>query len=332
MVSRLLARLRVPALLVLALPTLARADDVDAASRARAEVLFQEGSELLDSGNLAAACPRLEAAVELTRGEALGGKLVLARCYERAGKKASAWGLYHDVAIRAGRLNQRERQEEAKSKSEALASELHLLELALSAELQTTPGLGISIATKPLPRGAWGSRIPVDPGEVEVVLSAPGRIPQSQKVVIPVGTGSSRISFEQPLQPIPVAPLAPTTPPPPPREGSFWSPVRIASLPVGIVGLGAMATGAALGGVAKKQHEQALFEGNCSGSPLLCDDSSGVTTARDLGDAGTVVFFTGVAATIAGVVMFAVAPREPVKASVISLSVGPTGAALRGSF
>lgn len=319
---------------LLALTSSARADDVDGASRARAEVLFKEGSELLESGNLAEACPKLEAAVELTRGEALGGKLVLARCYERSGKHASAWGLYQDVATRAERLGQRERQAEAQAKSQALAPELHLLELALSDAVAATPSLRVSLAGKPLPRGAWNSRIPVDPGDLEVLVSADGRTPQSQTITIPIGPGRSRVAFDKPLETTPTsARVDPVMPLVPPREpGSFWSPVRIASMPIGIVGLGAMAGGAAIGVIARGQHRDAIFSGNCSGSPLLCDDASGVHDARALGDAGTAVFFVGAALAAGGIIMFAVAPRAEPAGPELTVDLGPAGASLKGAF
>src|SRR5687768_17107097 len=72
----------------------ATADEVDPKTRAQAELLFREGSDRLDQGAAAEACPKLQAAVDLTKGEALGGKLVLARCYEKLGRTATAWGLY----------------------------------------------------------------------------------------------------------------------------------------------------------------------------------------------------------------------------------------------
>lgn len=318
-------------LLVFALPALAAGQEVDGASRARAEVLFQEGSDLLEKGNVGEACPKLEAAVELTRGEALGGKLVLARCYERAGKKASAWGLYQDVALRAERLGQRERQAEAKTKSETLAPELHVVEIAISDAVAATPALQISLGGKPLPRGAWASKIPVDPGALEVIATADGRTPEKRTVVIPNAPGSSRVVFDVPLAVNEQPPADLVKKPPAPEKSSFWSPVRIASMPIGIVGLGGIAAGAAIGFIAQAEHQDAIFVGNCSGSPLLCDDASGIRDARALGDAGTAVFFVGAGLTVAGVIMFAVAPRS-IDTPAVSLRVGPSGAALTGGF
>src|SRR5262249_40313674 len=93
----------------------ARAQPADAGAKAAAEVLFREGVKALEAGNLGLACTKLEGAVTLTHGEALGGMLYLARCYEKQGKTASAFGLFSEVATKARGLGQKERADEAEA-------------------------------------------------------------------------------------------------------------------------------------------------------------------------------------------------------------------------
>src|SRR5262245_51965919 len=66
-----------------------------------AEALFQQGRELLELGNYAAACQRFEASQRLDAG--LGTLLFLGECYDKLGKSASAWKAFADAAVLAVR-------------------------------------------------------------------------------------------------------------------------------------------------------------------------------------------------------------------------------------
>jgi hypothetical protein len=318
---------------LLALTSSARADDVDGASRARAEVLFKEGSELLEGGNLAEACPKLEAAVELTRGEALGGKLVLARCYERSGKNASAWGLYQDVATRAERLGQRERQAEAQAKSQALAPELHLLELAVSDAVAATPSLRVSLAGKPLPRGAWNSRIPVDPGDLEVLVSADGRTPQSQTITIPIGPGRSRVAFDKPLETTPTSARVDRScrlclPASLAHSGRRCASPRCRSASWVLARWQAARRS---GHRPRPASRRDLLRQLLRLTASLRRRLRGARRAC-AGRRGTAVFFVGAALAAGGIIMFAVAPRAEPAGPELTVDLGPAGASLKGAF
>src|SRR5437868_5846248 len=71
--------------------------------KAAADVLFEQGRELLNSGSIAAACPKLEESLRLDRG--IGTMLYLAECWKRAGKTASAWAQFREAEDLAAREN-----------------------------------------------------------------------------------------------------------------------------------------------------------------------------------------------------------------------------------
>ena len=316
------ARAAMLAILLLAAPRWAEADEIDPQARAQAEVLFQQGSDLLEAGNTAEACPKLEAAVELTRGEALGGKLVLARCWERAGRAASAWGLYREVFARASKLGQTERAAEARARAADLEKKLHYLEVTLPSAAAADSSMKLTIDGREQPRPPLSSRLPIDPGTRTLRLSTSDG-ERTETVVIPEGPGSTRVELRAPEIDQREKPTERRSPPPTRTEGGFWSPMRIAGLSIGLIGLGTVGAGSVVGAVAKSHYDDGLVSGDCAGAPPICRDATAVRDARSLGDVGTAVFFSGLGVATLGVVLF-VAPNEA------SGEVGATAA--RASF
>lgn len=318
-------------------PASSRADDgeIDPASRARAEALFTEGLELLEKGDTALACPKLEAAVALTRGDALGGKLVLARCYERAGRTASAWGLYREVGARAENLGQKERAKEALERADALSPRLTQLRLEIAEALLRLPSLDVRIGERALPKGSFGSPLPVDPGELVIELRADGFLPRRETSNIPATSGEVVVKLGGSLERVPVVapPVAPRRSSDPPS--SFWSAQRIIGLGVGVVGVAGLGAGGILGGIAKGNYDDALISGRCSGSPPVCDDATDAQSAEELGNIATVVFFSGASVASLGLVLFLTAPStsdDDVARQSISIQVGARDVTLQGTF
>lgn len=332
--ARLLAPLLLAWPLLFASPALAQSDPE---SKAAAEVLFREGMSAFDAGDYATACPKLEGAVSLTAGEALGGALLLARCYEKQGKTASAWGAYTEVAGKARATGQKGRAQEAESGAAALFPRLHYLVLAVPAEISALPDARILRQGKPLRRELWSIRIPTDPGPVAFEVSAPGKRTSTRMVQIPATPGETKVALE-PLADEPASPAPPSDPPPPaptspvaatgpataapspqpapvrhPDAGSGpMSGPRIAGAVIAAAGLAGVGAGIGLGVAAKGDYDAAVSDPtNCNARPgggVECADVTPVNAARALGDAGTAVFFIGAGAALGGALLFFLAP------------------------
>jgi len=124
--------LRVAALVALCMASsrVARAQEVSSGSSAAAQALFDEAKRLIQQGDAAAACPKLEESERLEPG--IGTKLNLANCYEKVGRTASAWILYLEVESDTKRNGQVERQTMAHNRAAALQPRLSHLTISVS--------------------------------------------------------------------------------------------------------------------------------------------------------------------------------------------------------
>lgn len=318
----------------------------DAESKAAAETLFRDAKAAFDAGDYATACPKLEGAVALTGGEALGGALFLARCYEKQGRIASAWGVYTEVAGKAGSAGQTDRAAQATSGAAALLPRLHYVSLRVPAAVVAIAAAQIRRQGKPLRRELWSSRFPVDPGPFTVEIAAPGKRTATKTVPIPDAPGETPITVDPLADEIVTAPgpalIAPppgdpVKPPPPvpvPATASDrWSTPRVAGVVMAAVGAVGMGVGVAVGAVAKGQYQDAVADPkNCSataGGGVACTDLGPTEAARSLGNVGTITFLASAGVALGGGLMILLAPaRLRDTASVPHLTVGRDGAAL----
>ncbi len=264
----------------------------------RAQALFVEGAALLDKGEVALACPKLEAAVTLTRREALGGMLVLEECYERVGKLASAWGLASEIVGKARASGQTERADEAQRRYEALSPRLHKIALKFEPKTLELDGLRVLVNGVEQPRQALESPIPVDAGALVVQVSATGSEPVETRFEVPEAPGESSVIVAGPApqtkkQPSDVVP-----------QTSYWGAQRIAGVSIAAVGALSSGAGLILAGVAASNYDAAFEEQRCSGEPLLCDDVGPIDAARGLGDLATGFVLAGLGLATVGVVVW----------------------------
>ncbi len=283
-----------------------------------AEALFERGKQLIDQGHTAEACAAFE---ESQRLDPAGGTLLrLALCREAEGKLASAWLGFTEVV----RMSKEAAGEPAKLQERIRLAREHLaaieprvprLAITVSAGGRVD-GLAVSANGSPRNEGTWGVALPVDPGDVVVSATAPGK--REFRTTVHVAEGQQQ-SVEIPaLQPL--APVATAAAPPSPvvaasapggAHASFLRPTGIA---LGVLGLAAVGVGAYFGAHAISQWNAS--NAACPGS--TCTDSAGVSLASDAKNAARIADVTlaaGAAALVAGVVLYLVGAPAPVPAA-----------------
>src|SRR6188768_1686196 len=152
---------------------------VSAEEKATAEAVFEEGMRLIKVGNFAEACPKFELSQRIE--PAVGTMLYLAECYEKTNRSASAWAMFREAASLAETSGQTERMKTAQARAARLEPRLSWLTIEVAKDA-LVPGLQIRRNSVPVSTELSGTASPVDPGEVVVDASAPGRLPFSTKV------------------------------------------------------------------------------------------------------------------------------------------------------
>lgn len=287
---------------------------------AAAEALFKEGRALMQAGNADAACLKFAESQRLD--PSAGTALNLAQCYEHVGKTASAWAQYL-VARRIGQAQEREPVvAEATKKAAELEPKLSHLLLQISEPVE---GLTVVLGETQLEPAAVGSKIPVDPGDVVVRVSAPGYQDSTTEVHIPE-RGETRVVIPALLpeireQPVDAPAFAPPTRSEPPPDAGHERPDRTWAYVLGGVGLAALGTGVGLGFAAKSKNDEAreLCGGGTSGCPL--ETMGAADDADTLATAGTIVGGVGLVSLALGAVLYFTA--EPANESLASAPRAP---------
>ena len=292
--------------------------------RAAARTLFDDARRLMAQGSFAVACPKLEESQRIDPG--IGTQFNLAECQEKIGKVASAWENFLEVANSAKNAGQSAREGVARARAAALAPKIGKLVVTVDPKAGdvTIKRDGVEI-DKPL----WGTPVPVDPGDHEIVASAQGKLPFKKTVSVPPGSGT--ISFTVPtLADAPPDALV-EVPVDAGAKPNGMRPRRLAGIVVGAVGVVTLGAGGLVGLAAK---------GKANDSNNLCDpqNPNSCTPAgkkeRDdaigLGNVATVVVIAGGVVAAAGVVLFVTAPSSSARTT--GLAVGPGSISLRGTF
>ncbi len=305
----------------------------DAQRQAQGRALFDEGVALMNANRYAEACPKLEASLERFPGLGTRGKL--AECYEKAGRLASAYKTYKDVARLAGGAGDTTRERVAGERARLIEPKLSYL--TVTPPTVEIPGLVVRRNGKPVEQ--LGTAEAVDSGLVQVEATAPGRKPFTAQVMLTAGQ-TSKLDLPA-LEPAttasrtaPAPAPAPSSPPaeykmpePAPEPASWQKPT---GLVLGAAGLATMGVGAFVGFYAKSKYDKAFDEGHCDRGNLSCDDTGQGETesARKSATTATVLVSVGGAALIGGVVLYLIAPRSRPTAIRIAPSVSTTGAGL----
>lgn len=312
--------------------TLACAALLSVAQTGRAQTwvpFFEEGKKLAEQGKWAEACPRFAEAHRL-KPDAVGITLNLADCYKRTGKSASAWSLFKEGAFRAKKEDKDAARADYADK-EAAALEPNLSRLQV--DVEDTPGLTIHIDDQDLGKGAFGTPVPIDPGDHKIEATAPGYSVWSTSVRIGLDKDKQQIKIPG-LQKV-AAPLASGSAAAGPSPA-----LRPAAFAVGGLGVAGLVLGGVMGGLTL--GDKSYLADNCDAKTSACTSQVAkdkLASARTKALVSTIGFSVGGAALATGVVLFVLSMRSPAAAKdeqkpALIPAVGPgfAGLAAVGSF
>jgi hypothetical protein len=273
---------------------------------AAAEALFQEAKKLMSAGKYGQACPKLAESQRLDPGG--GTLLTLALCHEAEGRAASAWAEFGEALTLALKDGRTDRASVAKDHAERLEPKLSRLTVRVPTSISVLEGLEISEDGAPLGRAAWGTALPVDPGEHVIEAKAPGKKSWS-RILLVAPAGDRQLleipTLEDEARVTPVVPEQRKEPPQPSSNGK-----RRAGWIVGAVGVTVLGGASYFGLRAIADHRTARE--HCPFSP--CSDAAGVQANEDSSteaDLATVGFAVGgVAIGVAAYLLLTTPPSK----------------------
>jgi hypothetical protein len=145
---------------------------------ARADAAFKEAMALHSAGRDVEACPKFAESKQLA--PAVGVTLYLADCYERTGRKASAWREFREAETLA-RAHGDKREDIAAQRAAALEPQLNRLTVDVPASAAKS-GADVQLDGSALPQAFWGAPLAVDPGDHVVTIASPGQALQTSSV------------------------------------------------------------------------------------------------------------------------------------------------------
>ena len=290
-------------------------------SQGRASALFKEARTLVDAGNYAEACPKLEESQRLDPG--VGTQFNLADCYEHTRRPSTANRLYREVAAAAHAAGKTEREKAAQQRMDLLASALPRLRVTVADH----GAVEVRVDGRLVDANERSEPIALDPGPHVVAVTAPDR----QPALLTVSVGDRGV-FECRVPPLATrererAAVAPV---------SAWPWQRTASVATLAAGLGGAGVGTAFGLVARGKHSE--VRELCPGYPTC--PSSSLALARSIDSEGrsaatiaTIAFVAGGAALGASLSFFLLTPRPAANASGrLQLGVSLGGATVEGTW
>jgi hypothetical protein len=280
---------------------------------AEAVALFDQGIRDMKAGHLDKACSELQASLQLVKDS--GTKGALARCHGRAGRIASAWLLWRELADTAPTA---ELRADAAVQASKLERRLPKYTIKLAG---STPGLVVQVNGRDVAVDVPVD-VPIDPGPVAV--AAVGRdgeraTTRSWSHEYTAVEGQT-LAIEVPaLEPVPVVrPPKDTRPARPvpstidPELVASYRRRHVAALVLGGVALGAAGAGGVLGWQASSHYDDA--KRLCGGAINPCDPDqvaaakSRVDKARLFARASDIAFGVAGAAAVASLIVWLTAP------------------------
>jgi hypothetical protein len=234
---------------------------------------------------------------------------MLARCYEGAGRLASAWSGYLVAQSAAAQAKRPELERQARERGAALKPKLAQLTIKVPEAMRGVPGLSITRDELPVGAAQWETPVPVDKGKHLVVATAPGKQRWEREVDVPANGAAVSLSVDV-LADAPATAVEASAPAP-----TFWGGQHVAGAAIAGGGLLGVILGTAFGALAIAKKNQSN-DGPCV---LNACDAMGIQL-RDAGltaaSVSTGTFIAGGIALAAGVTLLAVRWQKPVEARV----------------
>ena len=259
----------------------------------QADKLFAEGIALRDT-NRQQSCDKFRQSLA-KNPQAIGTLLNVALCDEQFGQIASAVKLFSEARDRAKEGNLPEYLAEAQKHIDALTPELPHVSIRFA---EKPPGTRVLLGERIVSDAELGGEIAVDPGELTIVVSAPGRVSYETKMMI----------NKREKKPIEVPALK--------KAVTVKSARRTIGLITAATGAAALGTGIVLGLVARSNYNKLFDDGRCRripDEPSVCtpDAQPKAERALTIGTTGTVVGVIGAVALGVGAYLWLSAPRDP---------------------
>jgi hypothetical protein len=270
-----------------------------------AQALFDVAKRLMTDGKYGEACPKLEESQRLD--PAIGTHYTMAECYERAGRLATAWVTYLDVASESAAEHRADREQYAKGRAAALEPRLARI-VVLVKHAGAVKDLRIQRDAESLREAQWGVPVPVDPGPHVVTASAAGKLPWRTTAT---ATEEGRtVTVEVPaLVDAPVAearPPGPAVPPTPEDSHSGLGGQKVVALGAAGVGVAGIVVGSIFGLEAFSKHSDSQQQ--CPGGACTPTGNGDVQSGKSAGNVSTVAFSVGGIALAGAAALWLLAP------------------------
>jgi hypothetical protein len=294
----------------------ARAED----DKSVALALFEQGRTFIANGDYEKAAVKFEGAARILH--TFGILFNLATCYEKLGRTASAWSTWREAGSVARAARKPDDEARAAERERALAPSLSQLTIVVPSAAQL-PDLEITRNGAVVPRAAWDTPIPVDPGEQTIEARAGGRRAARLSIVVQPNGDKQTLKIA-PLEPessgTPAPPdnhvVAPPAPPPDVARPSSrplvgWVTAGVGAA-VAVVGVVEWRVGQGKMDDALAQANTAIAANDRNAYQAASDDHSSGQSQRTV---GFVMLGVGGAVAIGGAAFALTAPKVESSAS-----------------
>jgi hypothetical protein len=293
---------------------------------AAGEVLFNRGRAAAARQNWQEACPAFEQSQALD--PATGTLLNVGECHYQLRIVATAWQDFVEALRELSPTDPRR----AFTESRIAELEKRIPRVAVRLAPEAPEGTTVTKNGVTMPPATMGLAVPIDPGTVTFVVTAPGRAPRTYTLELREGQSENLDVVPGPVErkadtdharvrtPAHDAPASP-----PPNEGSSaLRPVGFTFIGIGIAGL---AAGGVTGGLALSRA--ATYRTTC-GPSLACQDPGQLATAnaaaadaKNFATASTISLIAGGALFVTGLIFVLSHPSRAVTATAASIRIDP---------